>query len=196
MQNQYNPVVHTTWSQILPSLNGLYDAQLDPFFDLPPPSVPTSSAPEAPRAHPPTQANYTWAQLLPSTSEENEEEDYDVRFAAEEEELTRAGIIRPPQSQHLPDGAAEMLAAQIVSASTPAAALAGQIAWYAASDGGAGCGTGTGRCVGGGVGEQEQPQGGNEGEDVWAESVRGARTPRGCLEAQVRWCEAKGRREG
>lgn len=193
MQNQYNSVVHTTWSQLLPSINGLYDAQLDSSFNLPSPSAPTSSAPEAPRAHPPTQANYTWAQLLSSTSKENEEEDYDTRFAAEEEELTRAGIIRPPQSQHLPDGATEILAVQIVSASTPAAALAGQIAWYAASDNGAGCGTGTGRRAGGGEGEQEQD--GDEGEDVWAESVRGARTPRGCLEAQVRWCEARGRRE-
>ncbi|KAF2710047.1 hypothetical protein K504DRAFT_466482 [Pleomassaria siparia CBS 279.74] len=194
---QHTTPIHTSFSQLLPSLNGFYNAQLDAQFDEPSPSstktktktTSSSNTISNPMPCSPHQANYTWAQLLSSRSDvEDEEDDYDTRFAAEEAELVRAGIIRPSvQSEtNSPAEHLEGLCAQIHGAETPAAALAGQIAWYAALDGGSGYATGNGGRQG-----RKEADGQEDGEEMWAEGVRGARTPRGCLEKQIRWCAAR-----
>ncbi|ORY14374.1 hypothetical protein BCR34DRAFT_585778 [Clohesyomyces aquaticus] len=200
-----------SWSQILPSLNGLYDAQLDESFDTEEPitTVPGSnssssapavtasqgfrqgaparlSRPSETTTQPENEAQptalYSWSQLW-SANELDEEEDYDTRFAAEEEELMRAGIIKEIQPvSHKRLNYTNTLVSTIQSTTNPSECVAAQIAWNSSRE------DATTNPLFGNFNEYLNTTSQEAG---FAERVRQANTPAACVAAQISWSEAR-----
>ncbi|KAF2475129.1 uncharacterized protein BDR25DRAFT_300968 [Lindgomyces ingoldianus] len=217
--------VNHTWGQLLPSLNGLYDAQLDERFDMEDP-ITTSMAPQsAPvavailekpkpsrpleRAHhhvkPKTSkksesepqhptAIHSWSQL--SLASTLSEEDFEARFAAEEEELTRAGIIKEPTSTADNNNAPSLpkdqdqtkkLACIVKNTRTPSDCVAAQIAWSSSRNA-----SSNDHDIA--IDDQFNDHFMNEEQElILANAIKQARTPSASVAAQISWSEARAR---
>jgi len=200
-----------SWSQILPSLNGLYDAQLDKSFDTEesittvPSRISSSSAPAVtasqgfpqeaqatvsrssetitqPENEAPDTTLYSWSQLW-SANELDDDEDYDTRFAAEEEALIRAGIIKEIQPvSHKRLNYTNTLASTIQSTTNPSECVAAQISWNSSRE------DSTAYPL---FGEFNGYLNTMNQEADFAERVRQANTPAACVAAQISWSEAR-----